>query len=174
MTGQVTNQATQTTATKSPGLSANDPRIQAIMAEVIPTGTPEYGAQAGVSFDRVQESISKLAGYHNTIQLSGADWQRYLKIGTMKETACEFCCGIGEGSMLTPDGQLQCGCDHIYALSGLTKWLIKNTQYTDNQIFDEIQKWKGVFFPGPKLQKELTKRGISLSSAGLPSQQGGC
>ena len=137
-------------------------------ADIVPKGTPDYGAMAGVSFDNVESSLNKLAQYHNSIKLEGNDMQRYIKIATTKGTACEFCCGIGEGGFGTSNGQLACACEHNIAFSGLTKWLIKNTDYSDEQILQELQKWKTSFFPGPMTQK---RQG---SSGQLPSQVGGC
>lgn len=148
--------------------------IQTIMDEVVPKGTPEYGGMAQVSFDNVDSSLQTLVGYHMSIQLDGEDLQRYIKIGTTRETACEFCCGIGERGFANSDGNILCGCSHNIAFSGLTKWLIKNTDYNDEQIVEAIKDWKGVFFPGPMVSKELARRGINPESVGLPAIQGGC
>lgn len=145
-----------------------------LYAEIAPKGTPDYGSGAGVSYDRIEESLNTLVGYDKEITLSGADKERYIKIGTSKETACEFCCGIGEAGFGTAGGEIACGCGHNIAFSGLTKWLIQNSNYSDEQIVEEIKKWKILFFPKGTVAKETQKRGISPDSTDLPSQQGGC
>lgn len=148
--------------------------LQQIIKEIIPTGTPSYGKEAGVSYDKVEESLVTLIKYHNTILLSDNEKQRYISIATTPETACEFCCGIGERGFGTNEGELACGCSHNIAISGLTKWLIKNTDYTNQKIIDEIHKWKVLFFPKEALKKELKKRNIQPESVNLPSIRGGC
>ncbi len=152
----------------------NNANLEAILADVVPKGVPEYGGAADVSFDKVDNSLQTLVGYHTNMQLSGSDQERYIKIGMTKETACEFCCGIGELGFADKNGNLLCGCAHTIALSGLTKWLIKNSDYTDEQIVEAIKDWKGVFFPAPMVSKELARRGINPETVGLPSIQGGC
>lgn len=145
-----------------------------LFAEITPKGTPDYGEKTGVSYDKVEESLSTLVKYDEEITLSGANKERYVKIGTTKETACEFCCGIGEAGFATKEGEIACGCSHNIAFSGLTKWLIRNSSYSNEQIVEEVKKWKILFFPEPAVKKEAEKRGIPPESIGLPSQQGGC
>ena len=168
------NGVSTTGITAKPLNQEQNANLQAIINEIVPKGVPEYGGAASVSYDSVDKSLQTLVGYHTNIKLSGSDQQRYIKIGTTRETACEFCCGIGEAGFADEKGNLQCECAHTLALSGLTKWLIKNTNYSDEQIVGAIKSWKGIFFPGPMVSKELNKRGINPESAGLPSIQGGC
>lgn len=144
------------------------------LAQITPKGTPDYGQKAGVSYDKVEEGLNILVDYDKSITLTGADKERYIKIGTSPETACEFCCGIGDEGFATEEGEIACGCSHNIAFSGLTKWLIANSNYSDEQIIDEIGKWKILFFPEPSARKEAQKRGISPESIGLPKQVGGC
>ena len=151
--------------------STNSPDLY---TEIAPKGTPDYGNKAGVSYDQVEESLNALVGYDKGITLAGAGEKRYIKIGTSKETACEFCCGIGEAGFGTAEGEIACGCGHNIAFSGLSKWLIQNSSYSDEQIIEEIKKWKILFFPKAAVAKELQKRGISPDSTDLPSQRGGC
>ena len=56
----------------------------------------------------------------------------------------------------------------------MTKWLIANSDYTDEEIIAEIKKWKILFFPELAARKEAQKQGISPESIGLPKQVGGC
>lgn len=148
--------------------------ISSIAAEIIPAGVPEYGDAAYVSFDSIDQSLDTLVGYHMNVQLDEGETQRYIKIGTTRGTACEFCCGIGELGFANDKGYLLCGCSHNIAFSGLTKWLIKNTDYSDDEILQELKYWKGAFFPAPMVSKELESRGINPESVGLPAFQGSC
>ncbi|MBI4182354.1 MAG: hypothetical protein HY520_05305 [Candidatus Aenigmarchaeota archaeon] len=154
--------------------NADQARAQSLAEEIIPEGTPPYGAAAGVSFDQVDQSLQALVGYHRSITLQGEDLARYIRIGMTPETACEFCCGIGELGFAGQDGNLLCGCAHNISFSGMTKWLIQNTDYTDEEILDELEQWKALFFPGPKVAKELSRAGLNPTLVGLPAQQGGC
>ena len=56
---------------------------------------------------------------------------------------------------MTPNGDAACGCAHSWAMRGLEAYLIKNhgTQYTDEQITQQIMKWKALFFPKQMVQK---------------------
>ena len=89
-------------------------------------------------------------------------------------------------------GDRACGCQHSYSMRGVAKYLIKNhrTEFTDQQILDEVAKWKAVFFPGPTVEKVATQQGLIPSqtvaasngsgssynpvNSGIPSQVGGC
>lgn len=147
---------------------------QKFAAEFIPRGTPAYGQAASLSFDNVDGSLQNLLYYHQSIQFSDGETARYIRIGTTRNTACEFCCGVGDAGFIDSAGQLTCGCAHNIAFSGLAKWMIKNTDYSDGQILEEIAKWKVAFFPGPALQKALIQQGIDPSAVGMPQQVGGC
>lgn len=160
-------------ATTTSSTSGED-QLQQILAEITPTGTPDYGKKAGVSYDDVEGSVRTLAEYLQSITLSGDEQARFIDVGTTRGTACEFCCGIGGAGFGTSDGQVACGCAHNVAFGGLTKWLIQNTKYTNQQIVDEIQKWKILFFPQGTLERELAARNINPEAVGLPAMRGGC
>jgi len=157
----------------SGGVTGKTISAEQILAEIMPTGTPDYGAEAGVSYDNVEGSLRILTGYHSSISLNGNDEQRYIDIATTPDTACEYCCGIGNAGFGTSTGKIACGCSHNVAFGGLTKWLIENTDYTDKQIVNEIQKWKILFFPKDAVKEEMQRRGVS-GQAVLPSMVGGC
>ncbi len=145
--------------------------MQQIIKEITPTGTPDYGAKAGVSYDKVEESLKKLTTF-STISLSSGEQQRYDTIANTNGTACGYCCGATKLAQ-------NCGCSHNIALQGLTKWLIKNTNYSNTQILNEIRKWHILFFPEPTLKEEIQRRinsgeiDQSILSA-LPNMVGGC
>lgn len=154
---------------KNSGTTLNE-----IVQEITPTGTPDYGKKAGVSYEKVEEGLETLANFHSSISLSDKNKQKYINIATTKGTACEFCCGIGNNGFGTKDGRLACGCSHNVAFSGLTKWLLENTDYNDEKIISEIEKWKVLFFPQGSVEKELEKRNIDPTTVGLPDMRGGC
>jgi len=145
-----------------------------ILEEVMPVGVPVYGEAAKVNYDEVEKSLGILREHHRDILLNGEEMQRYIKIATTANTACEYCCGIGNAGFGTGEGKIACECSHNVALSGLTKWLIRNTDYTDKQIVEEIKRWKILFFPRDAMRSELQKRNVQEGSASLPSMVGGC
>ncbi|MEW6035179.1 MAG: hypothetical protein AB1529_01070 [Candidatus Micrarchaeota archaeon] len=152
--------------------------LQAV--DVRPTGVPAiYGSELGIRYDDVSETnpqladstIDKLAIYDQQIDLQGADLQRYVKIGT--SIACEYCCGAK--TLVFATGAPACGCSHSYAMRGLAKYLIKNhgSEYTDDQILEELGKWKVLFFPGVHAQKAavLKSQGVELNYVNLASNK---
>lgn len=124
-------------------------------SDIIPSGMPEiYGSEIGISYDDVSPSdpqganaaINKLKNLDNTINLQGADLERYISIVT--QISCEYCCGAK--SIIFDDGKPACGCAHSFAMRGLAKYLITEhgDEYSDEEILSEIGKWKVLFFPG--------------------------
>ena len=154
--------------------------LQDSMSAVLPTGVPAiYGSEIGVSFDDISASnpqfadqtISKVGAYDNAITLTGDDLQRYISIAS--QISCEYCCGAE--SIIFSNGQAACGCAHSYAMRGLAKYLIKNhpSEFTDDQILEELGKWKTLFFPGNIAQKALIlkEKGIELNYINLASNK---
>ncbi len=136
-------------------------------SEIIPRGIPEiYGKELGVRYDDVSASnsqladatIKKLSAYENK-QLSEEQMKRYIKIGS--SISCEYCCGAQ--AIVFSNGERACGCAHSYAMRGLAKYLlINNPELSDEQILNEMGKWKVLFFPGIHEQKAeaLKNQGI--------------
>ena len=149
-------------------------------SEIIPTGIPAvYGNELGISYDDVSPSdprkadatIGVLSKFDNSITLTGSDLQRYIDIGL--QISCEYCCGAD--SIIFSNGQAACGCAHSYAMRGLAKYLIKNhgTEFTDDEILEELGKWKVLFFPGVHETKAavLKSKGIELNYINLASNK---
>ncbi len=149
-------------------------------SSVIPTGTPEiYGNELGVSYDDVSASnpaladqtIQKLGDLDRTITLTGDDLERYIKIAS--SISCEYCCGAK--SLIFSDGRAACGCAHSYAMRGVAKYLIQNhgDEFTDEEILEELGKWKTLFFPGQITAKAqiLQENGIEINYITLASNQ---
>ena len=150
------------------------------LADVRPKGTPAiYGNELGVRYDDVSadnptsanQAIQKLAAKDREITLESTDQQRYIKIAS--EISCEYCCGAQ--SIIFSNGQPACGCAHSYAMRGVAKYLIKNhgSQFTDDQILEELGKWKVLFFPGIHAQKAavLRQKGIEVNYINLASNK---
>ncbi len=148
--------------------------------DVIPKGVPKiYGSELGVSFDDVSASnptlanavISKLGKLDVSLELQGDDLKRYIAITS--RISCEYCCGAD--SIIFSNGQPACSCAHSYAMRGLAKHLIKNhgSEYTDDEVLEELGKWKTLFFPGKMSVKAkvLKDRGIELNYINLASNK---
>lgn len=151
---------------------------------VIPTGVPEvYGAELAVSYDDVSAqdprkadaTIRTLAQIDRSVELSGADLERYVNILYHLENgmSCEYCCGAR--SIIFADGKAACGCAHSYAMRGLTKYLITEhgAEYSDEEILAEVGKWKVLFFPTQLQQKALIleSQGIETNYVNLASNK---
>ena len=146
---------------------------------MIPIGTPSYGDAMGVSFDDPVVSLNKLEKAYPALKQQVKQdpelWARYLNLAARPTgISCEFCCGIGAQG-IDAKGELRCGCAHNPAVQSVTLWLMKNTDYSDQEILREVMKWKTIFFP-----RDMTK--IALEVAGkdaseikdLPGMVGGC
>ena len=126
------------------------------ISSVIPKGIPDiYGNELSISYDDVSSSnpqkadstIQKLGYLDRSITLEGADLTRYIKILYTMENgmSCEYCCGAR--AIIFENGEPACGCAHSYAMRGLSKYLITQhgPEFTDEQIFEEVGKWKTLF-----------------------------
>ncbi len=150
--------------------------------EIIPTGVPAiYGNELKISYDDVSPTnpssadatISILSKIDRSETLEGADLQRYIDVLYNLENgiSCEFCCGAR--SIIFEDGSAACGCAHSYAMRGLAKYLIKfhGDEFTDEEIQEEVGKWKVLFFPGIHEGKAqvLDEQGIEINYINLAS-----
>jgi hypothetical protein len=123
-----------------------------IKAEVVPTGVPElYGEELQVSYDGNPDGMIAVLSQFEGIYLEGELLQRYINIGT--SISCEYCCGVD--AIVRPDGSRACGCAHSYAMRGLTKYLLLEhpDEYTDEEILEELARWKATYFPKQSIQK---------------------
>lgn len=126
---------------------------------VIPHGVPFYGEALGVSFDDPIKGLSIIANLdpsygRNKIQLTSEEKQRYIKIDTTPSMGCQYCCSVD--TAVDSRGNPTCGCQHSWAIRGLTAYLVKNyPQLTDEEIMREVSKWKGLFFPKQMITKYI-------------------
>ena len=165
-------------------------KFKKIKSNALPIGIPDvYGKELDVNFDEVQKSMDKMRHMGPTygkdegkIVLEGDELKRFIEIG--KLTSCEYCCGVD--TLVKDDGSAACGCAHSIVMRGLAAYLIKNHSdaFTDEQILDEVNKWKKVFFPKQTLTasfEELKKTGdkdidmlLKEFPDFLPQMVGGC
>lgn len=144
--------------------------VQDAIKAVIPTGTPEYGLELGVSFDDPINSLNTLAKLSTQIptdSLTPEEKQRYININT--KISCEFCCGVSANVDST--GRNLCGCSHAHSFSGLSKYLIKNHpgEWTDDEILLELTRWKSLYYPKNMVEKAVAalENGLELTPAVL-------
>jgi len=148
-------------------------KFKAIKKSFIPSGVPEvYGKELDISFDKVQDAINKTRVFGPTYgkeekkilltDMNEEELKRYKKITS--SVACEYCCGVK--TLTKEDGTAACGCAHSVMMRGLAAYLIKNhpNEFSDEQILEELKKWKRTYFPKQTLSAELDR----LSKAGEP------
>jgi hypothetical protein len=165
-------------------------KFKKIKSAALPIGIPDvYGKELDVTFDEVQESMNVMRVMGPTygaddgkIILEGDELKRFIAIG--KLIACEYCCGVK--TLVDDEGKAACGCAHSIVMRGLAAYLIKNhsNEMTDDEILEEVNKWKKVFFPKQTLTasfEELKKSGDKDIEAllqefpdFLPQMVGGC
>lgn len=159
-------------------------KFKRIKESVMPSGSPDYAQRLGVSYNQADQAVNTLASLEREVRkedLSSEEERYYIEIGTTEGTACEYCCGVKEG-FARSNGQRSCGCAHNKAFSGLTMWMIKNG-YSNQEILDEIAKWKASFFPKQVLTQKLQsmkkddpeiKKLLKEFPTFLPQMVGGC
>ncbi|MBI2444882.1 hypothetical protein HYV43_00655 [Candidatus Micrarchaeota archaeon] len=134
--------------------------LQALADRILPKGIPAvYGKELSVSYDDPVAAMKVLAPLDDGIQLSAEQNARYVKIAS--QISCEYCCGAE--SIIFANGQAACGCQHSYVMRGLAKYLLTKhgTEYTNDQVLDELGKWKTLFFP-----KQILTKALAFESAG--------
>ncbi len=130
--------------------------VQDAIKAIIPTGTPTYGAELGVSFDDPVISLSALAKLDRqvpTSSLTEEEKARFVNVGT--KISCEFCCGAA--AVIDNTGRDLCGCSHAASFRGLTKYLIKNhpAEWADDEILLELTRWKSLYYPKNMVEKAV-------------------
>ncbi len=153
-------------------------------SEILPTGVPSvYGNELKITYDDVSanspqkadSTIRVLGNIDRSETLTGTNLQRYISVLYDLEggISCEFCCGAR--SVIRSDGSAACGCAHSYAMRGLAKYLIKfhGDEFSDDEILEEVAKWKVLFFPGIHETKAavLKSEGIELDFINLGSNK---
>ncbi len=176
---------TQASASQASGPS--NAELEALVKQIIPTGVPPiYGQELGVSFDKPVEGLQVLSALDGDLfpngklhfsELGKDEQARYIKVGSM--IACEYCCGAK--TLVTTTGKPACGCAHSAAMRGLAMYLLKNhaKEYSDEQLLDQMSKWKTMFFPKQTIQKAMklqaAGKGLNAGSLNqLPDMVGGC
>ncbi len=149
---------------------------------VLPTGIPNiYGEELSVAFvpEHADRMILLLKQYEDD-ELKKEQLEAYIRIGL--RTSCEYCCRVK--TLIKPmrrDGERACGCAHSYAMRGLVKYLLMNhnDKYTEDEILEEVNRWKTLFFPKQSIQKVIaSSKGIGTVDPSvlqeMPNMVGGC
>ncbi len=122
--------------------------VQDLVNNVVPSGTPWYGAEAGVSFDD-PIAAQQLWAKGRSIQLDSSQEERWGRI--VNSFTCDYCCG----SPQQPTVITRCGCAHAAAAQGMAKWFIQNygDKYSDEEIYGELARWYALWYPGPTVKR---------------------
>jgi len=128
---------------------------QDLVNNVVPSGTPWYGPQAGVSFDD-PITAQNLWAKGRAIQLSPEEEQRWSRI--VNSFTCDYCCG----SPQNPTIITRCGCAHSSAAQGMAKWFVKNygSSYSDEEIYGEMARWYALWYPGPTVKRIIQEAAV--------------
>ena len=148
------------------------------------------------------QTISVLGNLDRSITLEGENLKRYIAIASQISCEYCCCAGsiivtekdvadlnakieqaISTGKITREQaeeyrksaGTAACGCAHSFAMRGLAKYLISKhgSEFTDEQILDEMAKWKTLFFPTQMAAKAdvMKQQGIEFSYANLGSNR---
>ncbi|HLC63205.1 MAG TPA: hypothetical protein VJJ21_02700 [Candidatus Nanoarchaeia archaeon] len=151
---------------------------------------------------KADETIKILANLDRTLTLEGKNKERYVTIASQIscEYCCgaksiiftkddidavnkNIDDAIAAGKVTSEEakkyrqeaGGAACGCAHSYAMRGLAKYLLlkHGNEYSDDQILEELGKWKTLFFPGNIQAKAeiLKQKGIELNYINLASNK---
>ena len=130
--------------------------VQDLVNNVVPSGTPWYGAEAGVSFDD-PIAAQNLWGKGEAIQLDSAQEARWNRI--VNSFTCDYCCG----SPQNPTIITRCGCAHAKGARGMAKWFIKNygDKYSDEEIYGEMARWYALWYPQGTVKRIIEESQIA-------------
>ncbi len=122
--------------------------VQDLLNNIVPTGTPWYGEEAGASFDDPIAAQHKWATYRS-LQLTSAEQDRWNRI--VNSFTCDYCCG----SPQNPTIITRCGCAHSSAAQGMAKWFVKyyGGSYSDEEIYGEMARWYALWYPKGTIER---------------------
>lgn len=151
---------------------------------------------------KADKTIGVLRSYDEGITLSGQNLERYIAITSQIscEYCCgaksiiftkedeqrieeQIQAAIASGKITADQedqyrrkaGEAACGCAHSFAMRGLAKYLItkQGSEFTDDQILEELAKWKTLFFPTQMNSKAqvMKEKGIAFSYSNLGSNK---
>jgi len=149
------------------------------LAIVFPSGTPDYGAAMGVSFDEPIKSLAYMSKSYRSLKAEVESnnpqiFKRFLNLaGKPVGISCEFCCGVGPIG-IDKRGNPRCGCQHNPAILYSALWLMKNTDMSDAQVLREALRWKALFFPRDMVGLATKVANGEVDTTKLPQMVGGC
>ena len=122
--------------------------VQDLLNNIVPTGTPWYGEQAGVSFDDPITAQNRWATYRS-LQLTSTEQERWNRIAN--SFTCDYCCG----SPQNPTIITRCGCAHAAAAQGMAKWFVRyyGDSYSDEEIYGEMARWYALWYPKGTIER---------------------
>ena len=122
--------------------------VQDLLNNIVPTGTPWYGPEAGVSFDD-PITAQKLWAKGRAVELNQNEEERWQRI--VNSFTCDYCCG----SPQNPTIITRCGCAHSSAAQGMAKWFVKNygSKYSDEEIYGEMARWYALWYPKGTIER---------------------
>lgn len=151
---------------------------------------------------KADRTIAVLKSYDEGITLSGKNLERYIAITSQIscEYCCgaasiifskqdeerieqQIQAAIASGKITSDQtgqyrrkaGEAACGCAHSFAMRGLAKYLLTqhDAEFTNEQILEELAKWKTLFFPGPMATKAavMKEKGIPFTYGSLGSNE---
>jgi hypothetical protein len=151
---------------------------------------------------KADATINIMANIDRNLVLEGKDLRRYIDITSrisceyccgaksiivtnedVERTNQQIEAAIAKGELTEQDagryrkeaGVAACGCAHSYAMRGLAKYLVKEhgNEFTDDEVLEELGKWKALFFPGQIQSKAkiLSDKGVELSYINLASNK---
>ncbi|MBI2667862.1 hypothetical protein HYX17_03795 [Candidatus Woesearchaeota archaeon] len=129
-------------------VSSTGDAVQDLLNNIVPTGNPWYGEQAGVSFDDPIAAQNRWAIYRS-LQLTSAEQERWNRIAN--SFTCDYCCG----SPQNPTIITRCGCAHSAAAQGMAKWFVKyyGDSYSDEEIYGEMARWYALWYPKGTIER---------------------
>jgi len=136
------------TISELPIIPSTGDAVQDLLNNVLPTGMPWYGEQAGVNFDDPVGSQKRWATYRS-LQLSSIEQERWDRI--VNSFTCDYCCG----SPQNPTIITRCGCAHSFAAQGMAKWFIKyyGDNYSDEEVYGEMARWYALWYPKGTIER---------------------
>ncbi len=154
--GYKTRMVKMETISELPEKTKTGDAVQDAINAIIPTGTPFYGEDAGVSFDDPISSLKVWGNHERKIQLTPELQARWEKI--VGSFTCDYCCGSPQNPTIIN----RCGCAHAASWRGIAKWMLNKygDKYTDTQIMGEMSRWKALYYPGPTVKRAFEEGAI--------------
>ncbi len=140
--GKTTSLMEQPTISEVPANPKTGDALADAKVVILAKGKPAY-APDDISFDDPINAQNKWGAYEQSIQLSGAELDRYNTLIDM--FTCNYCCGDAAGVTRNK----QCGCAHAKAARGYFRYMVQTygAKYSDEQLMGEGFRWQAIWYP---------------------------